>query len=126
MVTNIGNVEGPNAYNFYAANTAPSVCNPIEKMAAERAAVAAAYGARAFDMKKWLADTHDLSVAQQRVRSTLYSAAATVVPMDSEAQAEQLDLRAYLHVLPGHFVEPAMAIITKRPRWTQRRTRHLR
>lgn len=44
---------------------------------------------------------------------------------DPGAQAEQLDLKVYLHVLPGHFLEPAMAIITKRPRWTQRRTRPL-
>lgn len=60
MVTNVGNVEGPGNYNFYAANMVPTVCNLIAKLDAERVAVAKAYGAEIADVRTWLATTYRL------------------------------------------------------------------
>lgn len=58
MVTNVGNVEGPGAYNFYEANMVPSVCNLLEAMDADRVAVAKAFGVEVADVKTWLAETY--------------------------------------------------------------------
>lgn len=58
MITNVGRVEGPGAYNFYEANMVPSVCNFLEAMDADRVAVAKAFGVEVADVKTWLADTY--------------------------------------------------------------------
>lgn len=60
MVTNVGRVEGPEKYNFYAANMVPTVCNLIAKLDHERVSVAKAYGANLNDVRTWLATTYRL------------------------------------------------------------------
>ncbi|HEY4067151.1 MAG TPA: NAD/NADP octopine/nopaline dehydrogenase family protein [Burkholderiaceae bacterium] len=54
IITNVGNVEGPQSYNFYAANMVPSVCRLLERLDAERIAAAKAFGLDALDLKTWL------------------------------------------------------------------------
>jgi len=60
MVTNVGLVEGPADYNFYASCMVPSVCGLVENMDAERVAVAKAFGAPIIDIREWLATTYQL------------------------------------------------------------------
>ena len=57
MVTNVGRVEDANSYNFYATNMVPSVCKLLEKMDAERVAVAAAYSVTIPNVRTWLRET---------------------------------------------------------------------
>lgn len=58
MVTNVGRVEDAASYNFYAANMMPSVCKLLEKMDAERVAVAAAYSVTIPSVRTWLRETY--------------------------------------------------------------------
>jgi opine dehydrogenase len=60
IITNVGRVEGPDPYNFYAANMVPSVCNLLEALDAERLAVAKAYGVDLVPASVWLARTYNL------------------------------------------------------------------
>jgi opine dehydrogenase len=61
IVTNVGRVEGPERYNFYAANMVPSVCNFIDAMDRERIAVAKTYSVHVDDVRTWLKKTYNLS-----------------------------------------------------------------
>lgn len=60
ILTNVGRVEGPGSYNFYAANMVPSVCSLIEAMDRERVAVAQAYSIHMDNVRDWLASTYGL------------------------------------------------------------------
>lgn len=60
ILTNVGRVEGPGSYNFYAANMVPSVCSLIEAMDRERLAVAKAYSISLENVREWLAKTYGL------------------------------------------------------------------
>lgn len=60
ILTNVGRVEGPERYHFYAANMVPSVGNFIHAMDRERRSVAKAYGIELDDVQTWLAKTYGL------------------------------------------------------------------
>jgi len=80
MVTNVGRVEDAAAYNFYAANMVPSVCKLLEKMDAERVAVAAAFGVTIPNVRTWLRETYlldkpTLHEALQEMAVTRYATA---------------------------------------------------
>jgi opine dehydrogenase len=75
ILTNVGRVESPGPYNFYAANMTPSVCNFIEAMDRERIAIARAYSVHMEDVRTWLASTYGLK--HESLRDSLQEMAVT-------------------------------------------------
>lgn len=62
-IGNVGRVEGPESYHFYADGVTPSVANLIEAIDADRMAVARAYQVDIPNIRDWIAETYHVREA---------------------------------------------------------------